>query len=248
MGLSSQVAVVVPCLNEDRSIHSLVTEVRQILPHVLVVDDGSTDRTASDAARAGARVLNHAVPRGKGLALHTGFSFAFNEGFEWVLAMDGDGQHASADIPRFLARAEGHPFAMIIGDRMQNSGAMPPLRRAVNRWMSRRLGAYCGTPLADSQCGFRMINLPAWKRFRFSAEHFEIESELIVRFLKAGLAIDFVPVQTRYASECSKIRPFRDTIRWLRWWKTIRRELAAHKNGLVSREPQFAPSTQDATA
>ena len=137
---------------------------------------------------------------------------------------------------------------MLIGNRMQTSASMPLVRRVVNRWMSRRLGDYCGMQLADSQCGFRLIHLPAWKRFRFLAQNFEIESELIVRFLEAGLRIDFVPVQCRYASEQSKIRPLRDTLRWFRWWKAIRRELAPTHNSATRRDPHFAHTPQDATA
>ena len=248
MGLSNQVAVVVPCLNEDRSIHSLVAEIRQILPHTFVVDDGSTDSTVAEATRAGAKVLRHRSPCGKGAALHTGFSAVLSEGFEWALAMDGDGQHAPSDIPGFLSRTNTNHAAMIIGDRMQNPRSMPPLRRVVNRWMSDRLGAYCKAKLPDSQCGFRLINLRAWKRFHFTAQHFEIESELIVRFLKAGLLINFVPVQTRYASERSKIRPLADTLRWFRWWRGIRQELAANHNAATTREPHFAHTPQDAPA
>ena len=246
MGLSNQIAVVVPCLNEDKSIYSLVAEIRQILPDVFVIDDGSTDSTAAEATRGGANVSRHESPRGKGAALQTGFTAALNEGFEWALAMDGDGQHVPSDIPIFLARSQANAVSMIIGNRMQNAHSMPLIRRLVNRWMSHHIGGYCGMTLPDSQCGFRLINLRAWRRFRFSAQHFEIESELIVRFLKAGFAIDFVPVQTRYASECSKIRPLRDTLRWLQWWKAMRQELAA--NDAICREPHFAHTPQDATA
>ena len=137
---------------------------------------------------------------------------------------------------------------MLIGNRMQTSASMPLVRRVVNRWMSRRLGDYCGMQLADSQCCFRLIDHRAWKRFRFLAQNFEIESELIVRFLEAGLRIDFVPVQCRYASEQSKIRPLRDTLRWFRWWKAIRRELAPTHNSANRRDPHFAHTPQDATA
>ena len=92
--------------------------------------------------------------------------------------------------------------------------------------MTRHLARYCGIELPDSQCGYRLLDLHAWTRLRFAARHFEIESELIVRYVHAGYAIDFIPVQTRYGAEQSKIRPLRDTIRWFRWWHIIRTELA----------------------
>jgi glycosyltransferase involved in cell wall biosynthesis len=255
-GLTSQVAVVIPCLNEGRTIFSLVSEVRRSLPKVMVVDDGSTDQTAAEAARAGAVVLRHSAPRGKGAALQSGFSAALQQGFKWALAMDGDGQHASSDIPRFLASAAKTTAAMIIGNRMQNPGAMPLVRRMVNRCLSDLLGSYCETSLPDSQCGFRLVNLRSWQQLRFSAQHFEIESELVVRFIKSGYRLDFVPIECRYASERSKIRPLRDTIRWIRWWKAIRKEMgsgrapkgARHEPGPTPCESHFAPTPQDATA
>ena len=241
-----QIAVVIPCLNEARSIGLLVQQVRSFVPTVIVVNDGSTDQTAHDAISAGATVINHPAPRGKGVSLRAGFDRATNLGFRWALAMDGDGQHIASDIPIFLKRAESSPAAMIVGNRMAASHRMPLLRRLVNQWMSAALNTFCNTTLPDSQCGFRLVNLEAWNRLPFRSNHFEIESELIVRFAHAGFPIDFVPIQTRYASEISKIRPLRDTFRWFRWWFSIRNELAA--TDLSSTHARFDSRPQDATA
>jgi glycosyltransferase involved in cell wall biosynthesis len=243
----NQIAIVVPCLNEGQAIGPLVRQIIAQVPRVVVVDDGSTDGTSPAAMDAGATVVRHPVPRGKGAALTTGFRAALQEGIDWALAMDGDGQHSASDIPAFLRRVEVHPAAMIIGNRLENLGPMPPLRLAVNRWMSRRIAGFCKISIPDSQCGFRMVNLHAWKRFCFTAQHFEIESEMIIRFCKAGLPIDFVPVQTCYASEHSKIRPLRDTLRWFLWWNAIRRELAARPRETL-RERSFTVAPQDAPA
>ena len=116
---------------------------------------------------------------------------------------------------------------MIVGNRMHSAHRMPFLRRGVNRWMSARLSRYCGCALPDSQCGFRLVHLPSWNQFDFRSEHFEIESELLVRFVRAGLKVEFIRIQTVYAAEHSKVHPLRDTIRWFRWWREIRRELAS---------------------
>lgn len=246
MSRPEQIAVVIPCLNEARSIGLLVQQVRAFVTTVIVVNDGSTDQTAQEATSANAAVINHSAPLGKGASLRAGFDLATNLGFRWALAMDGDGQHVATDIPNFLKRAETSPAAMIVGNRMATSQRMPFLRRLVNRWMSSALTAFCNTDLPDSQCGFRLVNLEAWNRLPFRSDHFEIESELIVRFAHAGYRIDFVPVQTRYASEISKIRPLRDTFRWFRWWFSIRNELAA--TGLPSTHARFDSRPQDATA
>ncbi len=241
-----KIAVVIPCLNEARTIGPLVQEIRRFVPQVIVVDDGSRDTTEREAASAGALVIRHDSPQGKGASLRDGFETALESGYSWALAMDGDGQHAPEDIPKFLQAVESSPSEILIGNRMANTRSMPPVRRFVNRWMSRTISAYCRMEIPDSQCGFRMVDLHAWNRIAFSADHFEIESEMIVRFLHRGHKLGFVPVQTRYASETSKIHPLRDTLRWFRWWFDIRTELSRNDRNLAI-EPRY-DAPQDATA
>ena len=225
-GTARDCVVVIPCLNESATIGALVRAARVFVPRVIVVDDGSSDGTADEAARAGALAIRHSDPQGKGAALNRGFAEALREGaFQWALAMDGDGQHSPGDIPLFLSKARESSARMIVGNRMESSAQMPWLRRQVNEWMSARLSDFCGVSLPDSQCGFRLIHLESWRRLRFSARNFEIESELLVRFAWAGLPLEFIPVQTLYGREQSKIRPVKDTLRWFRWWHDIRAQL-----------------------
>ena len=132
-------AVVIPCFNEGPTIAPLATAVRQYLPFVLVVDDGSTDGTSNLACGASAVVVSHQRNLGKGAALKTGLSLALKQGFEWAVTLDGDGQHAPEDLPGLLRCAEQTGALLVIGNRMDNAHAMPWLRRRVNRWMSRKL-------------------------------------------------------------------------------------------------------------
>jgi len=81
-----------------------------------------------------------------------------------------------------------------------------------------------GQLLPDSQCGFRLMNLEAWSSLRISASRFEIESEVLLAFVAAGLKVEFVPIRVLYKTEQSKIHPLWDTIRWFRWWKRARRK------------------------
>lgn len=196
---------------------------RRHLPHVWVVDDGSTDDTAKEAAVAGAFVLRHAVPRGKGAALQEGWQVARRAGFDWALTLDGDGQHATEDVPAFLEFVERTGARLVSGNRMDNTGRMPTVRRLVNWWMSRQLSRVAGIALPDTQCGFRLMNLSAWAALPVKASHFEIESEILIEFARAGHRIGFVPIQVIYRDEHSKISPLRDTIRWFRWWQQSRR-------------------------
>ncbi len=218
MNSPSECVVVIPCLNEERVILPLVQAVRRHVRDVIVVDDGSRDATAALAASAGAEVIRHERARGKGAALNTGWRRAVERGFIWALAMDGDGQHAPSDIPAFMAVAMEGEADLIAGNRLANPGAMPWLRRKVNQWMSRRLSRTAGIELPDSQCGFRMMRLNAWAPMQLQAEHFEVESEVLLAFIAEGHSVRFVPVQTIYGREQSKINPVWDTWRWFRWW------------------------------
>jgi len=185
------------------------------LPRVIVVDDGSDDRTAQEAATAGAEVIQHAKNQGKGAAVQSGLRHAHEHGFEWALLMDGDGQHAAGDIPKFLSETGAH---LVIGNRMPEAGQMPWLRRFVNRWMSACLTRRLGVPLPDTQCGFRLVHLPSWSPLNLQTSHFEIESEMLKAFVDAGLVVRFVPIRVVYRNETSKIDPILDTVRWFRWW------------------------------
>jgi glycosyltransferase involved in cell wall biosynthesis len=215
-------AAVIPCLNEEAAIGPVVEGVKRRLSTVIVVDDGSTDRTPSEAEAAGATVLRNARNLGKGASLRIGWAHARQKGFSWALCLDGDGQHAADDIPGFFECAARGSAQLIIGNRMTDASAMPWIRRFVNRWMSRRLSKVAGVPLPDSQCGFRLMNLDVWSGLPVQCNHFEIESEVLLAFLKAGFRVEFVPIRTVYKSEQSKINPFSDTIRWFKWWRGVR--------------------------
>jgi len=222
MNWPARCAAVIPCFNEEHAIASVVGQVRDFLPTVIVVDDGSRDATAEQAGRAGAQLICLAANQGKGAALHAGLKHAQQLGFTWAMTLDGDGQHAAEDIPHFFEHATATGAALVVGNRMEATGAMPWLRRKVNRWMSRRLSKLAGRELPDTQCGFRLLQLEPWSKLVLRAKHFEVESEMILAFLDAGLSVEFVPIQVIYKTEQSKIHPLRDTWRWFRWLRTRR--------------------------
>ena len=213
---------VIPCRDEAAFIGDVVDAVRRHLPNVVVIDDGSRDETAAVATAAGATVLRHGTSQGKGAALASGWTWAQTRDCIWVLMLDGDGQHAAEDIPAFLEAAGD--AKLVLGNRMAQATAMPWLRRAANHWLSARISGLAGVPIPDSQCGFRLAHLPTLLALAPRSRHFEIESELCVRFARAGQRIVSVPVQVRYAGERSKISPLRDYARWCRWYLRAGRE------------------------
>ncbi len=225
----AEVIIVIPCLNEAASIAPLISGCRSILANILVVDDGSTDDTAARAAKSGAKVVRHSRTTGKGSALMTGWAWAAKNGFKAALCMDGDGQHLPGDIPGFLNQPES--AALVVGNRMANPAGMPPVRRWVNRWMSRRLSKLTRAEFPDSQCGFRLLRLDVLPALQLQASRFEIESELLVEVVRRGFAIRFVPIQVIYRGEASKINPLRDTWRWLSWYLRTRHRLRVDPHG-----------------
>jgi glycosyltransferase involved in cell wall biosynthesis len=239
--------VVIPCLNEAASIGQVVKSAQRFVPEMFVIDDGSRDGTGAMAKSAGAEVLRHEFPRGKGAALQTGWAHARKRGFRWALTMDGDGQHSAEDIPKFFEPAERTRAALVVGNRMESPEGMPRLRRIVNRWMSERISALAGMRLPDSQCGFRLLHLETWAALPVSAAHFEIESDVLLAFARGGGPVAFVPIEVIYKNEQSKIHPVRDTVRWVRWWWRARRAGAVRyvfENGSTDVEDNFGPVTQ----
>jgi glycosyltransferase involved in cell wall biosynthesis len=209
------VCAIIPACGEERFIGSVVRGVREHLDHVVVVDDHSPDQTALVAREAGAEVICHSKNLGKGAAIKTGLGKAA-DGFGYFLFMDGDGQHDPAEIPRFLAKAKVSRAHLIIGNRMWNSATMPAIRRWTNKFMSWQISKLCRHNLPDSQCGYRMAHYELLPLLRESSDGFAFETESLILALRHGFQVEFVPVRTIYRDERSKIKPIRDTLRYIR--------------------------------
>ena len=142
--------VVIPAYQAERTIGPIVRAVvAQGLP-VLVVDDASTDRTAQEAERAGARVVRRSRNGGKGTALREGLSEACEGAVPWVITMDADGQHLPVEIPLLLRAAQTLQADLVIGDRMKNPREMPLERRWTNQFMSWIISRVTGQRIPDT--------------------------------------------------------------------------------------------------
>jgi glycosyltransferase involved in cell wall biosynthesis len=217
--------VLIPAFNVERSLAAVLREIRRAAPgaDVLVVDDGSTDRTAAVASEEGARVLSHGANRGKGAALRSGFDVAIREEYEAVATIDGDGQHPPEWIPRFVRRAEETGADLVVGSRRGDHERMPPLRRLSNRlttWLASRAA---GARLPDSQSGYRLIRTGVLRAVPLRTSHYETETELLVGAARKGFRIDSIPIPAIYADETSHISVWRDTGRFLKLLAAMRR-------------------------
>jgi glycosyltransferase involved in cell wall biosynthesis len=122
--MNARVMVIVPALNEEKTVGGVVRATKAVLPGVpvLVIDDHSTDGTAIEAAAAGAQVLKLPVHLGLGGCVQAGYILAFETGFDFVVRVDGDGQHNPSDVPRILEALESTGAEVVIGSRFVESG------------------------------------------------------------------------------------------------------------------------------
>jgi glycosyltransferase involved in cell wall biosynthesis len=217
----SSIAAVIPAYHEEKHIADVVRRTREQLDNVLVVDDGSRDKTAARARGAGAEVIVHPQNRGKGETIKTGLRHWLERQFEFVIILDADAQHRPEEIDRFVAAAlsAANP-KLILGNRMNDLASMPLVRRIVNRWMSNRISAVCGQVIPDTQCGYRMLHRQLIPEMLGGAARFDYETEMLIIASRKGFRIESVSISTVYSDEVSSIQPVRDT---LRFFKLIRR-------------------------
>ena len=215
MTAAGRYCVVIPAFQAAKTIEPLVRDIKRQGLAVIVVDDGSTDRTAEAAAAHGALVISHLRNHGKGQALRTGFAYALRERYDGVVTMDSDGQHDPTEIPRLIQTGERQHAGIVLGNRMSRNDVMPRVRRLTNQIMSRIISALARQSIPDSQCGFRVIRKEVLEDVPLRTTRFEIETELLLRATARRWKIVSVPIQSIYREHESHIRPVRDTMRFI---------------------------------
>ena len=235
-----KVMVLIPCYQEEEHIGFVAGSCISLGYDTLVVDDGSKDETSAVARATGARVLQHEINRGKGHAVRAGLQHALDLEYDAVVIIDGDGQHLPNEISRFIDAFALTHTDLIIGTRMANTQNMPFIRRQTNRLMSWLLSRQIGHRLSDTQCGFRLISSKAIPiAIQCTSIGFSAESEILLHLALAGYRISEIPVTTIYGDEESKIRPVRDTLRFVKMLIHFRQQRLKlkRKNKLQSTQP-----------
>jgi glycosyltransferase involved in cell wall biosynthesis len=234
-----RVLALIPGYEEGPRIGAVIERARRHLP-VLVVDDGSADDTAAQAAAAGALVIEQRPNQGKGAALRLGFRHALSEGFDAILTLDADGQHDPDEIPRFLAAYAGADGAagrqeavgavaaggprpeLVIGRR--DFARMPPVRRLSNAAGGAAFSWAVGRTIPDNQSGYRLLGRRLMAAMVDSRESgFEFEVEMIAVCIRRGWSLAWVPVSTIYSGEPSHIRPLHHLRHFVRATRAARR-------------------------
>ncbi|HVF63696.1 MAG TPA: glycosyltransferase family 2 protein [Casimicrobiaceae bacterium] len=209
------VAVVIPAYNEAATIRDVVERTLNVMPSVVVVDDGSVDGTRDALAGLPVTVIVNERNQGKAHSLWRGARVAIEGGATSIVTLDGDGQHHPEDLPKILRAAALKPNAIIVGSRLHARDIIPRARYRANRFANFWIAWAAGQPLADSQSGFR--HYPAHVFGTLDVRHdrwssFVFESEVIVAAARAGIEIVCVPIAVTYANpaRASHFRPVAD--------------------------------------
>lgn len=234
--------ILIPAYLEEKRIGGVVRKALQYLQPVVVIDDGSPDRTAAQAASAGAVVIKHEKNLGKGAALNTAFAYALKEKFDFVITMDGDGQHSPDDIPRFIETFRRSGASVLVGNRMTAPKEMPWIRKLTNIFMSRLLNRQMGQHVPDTQCGFRLFAARILPYLVTESDRYAAESETLLRLAARNIKILNLPVKVIYHDGKSKIRPFQDAFRFFRMVRRFRKEMERQAQ---TSPPQPSGSTED---
>ena len=211
----SNLSVVIPARNEAEGLAVLLPELQAALPgaEIILSDDGSTDASCDLARAIGVRVVRRPYGAGNGAAIKAGARAATRE---WIVFMDGDGQHRAQDVPRLLARLE-EGYEMVVGARNAN-GQASRHRGLANAFYNRLASWMVGHPVRDLTSGFRVARRNRFKEFlHLLPNGFSYPTTSTMAFFRAGYPVAYEPidVQQRLAGTTSHVRIWRDGVRFL---------------------------------
>jgi glycosyltransferase involved in cell wall biosynthesis len=217
-GETHTIALVIPAYNEATSLRQVAEAALAQHPWVIVVDDGSTDKTAECVADLPLTLLRQTHNQGKAQALWRGMNYALKHGATAVITMDADGQHRAEDIPLMLKAWRTHPGHLVIGSRLHDRSQIPTSRYLANRFANFWVAWAAGYPLSDSQSGFRVYPaalLRAYQETHRTTAGFVFESEIIIEAGRRSFKPLTVPIPAIYIVNARKshFRPVLDILR-----------------------------------
>ena len=209
----NKVSIIIPAKNEAQSIGALSQKLEDLYPNaeVLVINDGSTDNTAGEAKKNGARVISHPYSKGNGAAIKTG---ARNAKGDILVFMDADGQHKPEDVERLLSKlSEG--YDMVVGARESSSQANR-MRGMANRVYNKLASIMTGCQIDDLTSGFRVAKAIYFKRFIYLLPNgFSYPTTSTMAFFRSGLSVGYVPIKAEKRQGKSHIRLLKDGTKFL---------------------------------
>lgn len=192
------VSIIIPAYNEEKTIAEVVCRAKKHSSKVIVIDDASSDNTSKIAAMEGAKVYKHAINRGLGGALGTGFKVALIENTEILITLDADCQHDPDDIPNLIKPLVDGQADVVIGSRFLSRQEMPALRRLYNNLGNIVTFALFGVKTTDSQSGLRAFNKKAIESINIKSNRMEVSSEIIKEIGLRNLRVMEIPIKAIY--------------------------------------------------
>jgi glycosyltransferase involved in cell wall biosynthesis len=212
-------AAIVPCYNPGKVCQEVFEQLPNYVDRVLAIDDASTDETPTILRDLGIETITHPVNRGKGAALLGGFNHLLQDPqVHSILTIDSDGQHQPRDIPLLAAALKEERVGVVVGSRMEAPDNMPIHRRLANSISSGLISWVAGQKIPDSQSGFRLHSRALLEEIlpNISGDHFEMETELLIRACRAEYRVLATPIPSIYTEDAlrsSSYHPIRDSWR-----------------------------------
>jgi glycosyltransferase involved in cell wall biosynthesis len=195
-----KIFIIIPLFNEEKHIAAVLKAVSGYKLPVVVVDDGSADRSKIKIQESGIKnitLLEHRINLGKGAAMKTGGDYAFEHGADAIIFMDSDGQHEAEDLQKFVRALESGDFDVVFGTRNYNYG-VPLIRYLGNKFASVVMASLFGVYVSDVICGFKGMTKEAYKKLNWESSGYGVEAEIVARIGKNKLEFCEVPVETIY--------------------------------------------------
>jgi glycosyltransferase involved in cell wall biosynthesis len=187
---------IIPAHNEELHIAEVIRGVRKFVNKVIVVDDGSNDRTKYESRNAD-KIVSHMINLGKGMALRTGFDVAIDMGADIIITIDGDMQNDPEDIPRFIKALKKTNSDIIIGKRVISKNA-PITARIGNVLLTNFFSILYRTNLSDTQSGYRAFKAGVYQKILWKSSGYTVETEMLANARKHNLKCREIPIKARY--------------------------------------------------
>jgi glycosyltransferase involved in cell wall biosynthesis len=223
MESAKKIALLIPVYNEEKNISQVIKDCLPYQLDIIVIDDGSRDQTPKVVKRLKQNsnyrltLLQHSKNKGKGAALKTGFQYTMKKNYQGVITLDGDAQHDTGEIKKFLKMVKEENPDLIIGSRFHNHRGMPLIRLATNYFTSWVISCLARKKVEDVQSGFRYISNKVIKNIELRTRNFETEPELILKACWLKYQVKNIPISTIYhENSLSQVNKLTDTIKFFR--------------------------------
>jgi len=205
--IAESTVCIVPVYNEAAVVSEVVDSLRQVFPHILCIDDGSSDGSGLLARKSGARVVTHVLNIGQGGALQTGFSIVSRENrYSFVVTFDADGQHSPSDAKRLVLALVASDAEIVFGSRFleTSSREIPLVKRVVLKGLVKFNQYVTDVRLSDAHNGLRAIRVDSLPSLSFTHYGMAHATEIVSKSLQANLCIKEIPMNVRYTAYSRK--------------------------------------------